>query len=139
MSSSSAASRSGAARSLLDLELVAELLVLALEQLAAAQAVDRAVLRGRHQPGARVVGHARLRPVLERGDQRVLRQLLGEADVAHHAREPGDQPGRLDPPDRVDRAMGIGSRHDSRSEQVLPRVQALRCGYESFGAVSIQV
>ena len=51
------------------------------------------------------------RPLLERGDQRVLRELLGEADVAHDAREPGDEPRRLDPPDRVDRAMGIGGRH----------------------------
>ena len=63
-----------------------------------------------HQPRAGIVGHARLRPLLERGDQRVLRQLLGEADVAHHAREPGDQLGRLDAPDRVDRAVYVGGR-----------------------------
>jgi len=36
-------------------ELVPELGVLALEQLAAAQGVDAAVLRGGHEPGARVV------------------------------------------------------------------------------------
>ena len=42
-------------------ELAAELLVLALEHLAPPQQVDRAVLRGRHEPGARVVGDARLR------------------------------------------------------------------------------
>ena len=70
----------------------AELLVLALEPLAAPQHVDRAVLRGGHEPGARVVRDARLRPLLERGDERVLRQLLGEADVAHDAREAGDEP-----------------------------------------------
>ena len=87
MSSSSAASRSGDGQLLLRLELAAELLVLALEQLAAAQPVDGAVLRGGHQPGARVVRDARLRPLLERGDERVLRQLLGEADVAHDPRE----------------------------------------------------
>ena len=83
----------------------------------AAQPVDRAVLGGGHEPGARVVRDARLRPLLERGDERVLRQLLGQADVAHDAREAGDQPGRLDPPDRVDRAMGVGSRHCDRSDQ----------------------
>ena len=115
-SSSSAASRSGAASLLLGLELVAELLVLALEQLVPAQQVDRAMLRGGHEPGARVVRDARLRPLLERGDERVLRELLGQADVAHDPREAGDEPGRLDPPDRVDRAMGIGSRHGYRSE-----------------------
>ena len=54
--------------------------------------VDRAVLRGGHEPGARVVRDARLRPLLERGDERVLRELLGEADVAHDPREAGDEP-----------------------------------------------
>ena len=111
----------GRRRSLLRLELVAELLVLALEQLVAAQLVDGAVLRGRHQPGARVVRDARLRPLLERGDERVLRQLLGEADVAHDARQPGDEPRRLDPPDRVDRAMRLGGRHgDSMNLRLAP-------------------
>ena len=100
---------------LLRLELVAELLVLALEQLAPAQQVDRAMLGGGHEPGARVVRDARLRPLLERGDQRVLRELLGQADVAHDPREAGDEPGRLDPPDRVDRAVGVGSRHGYQS------------------------
>ncbi len=62
-----------------------------------------------------LVGDARLRPLLERGDQGVLRQLLGQADVAHHAGQAGDEPGRLDAPDRLDGAMGIGSRHGHRS------------------------
>ena len=85
--------------------------MLALEQRVAAEEVDRAVLGGGHQPGARVVRDARLRPLLERGDESILRELLGEADVAHHPREPGDESGRLDPPDGVDRAMCVGSRH----------------------------
>ncbi len=76
--------------------------------------VDRAMLRGGHEPGARVVRDARLRPLLERGDERVLREILGQADVAHDPRETGDEPGRLDPPDRVDRAMRIGCRHGHR-------------------------
>ena len=45
------------------------------------------------------------RPLLQRGDQRVLGEVLGQADVAHEPREPGDEPRRLDPPDRVDRAV----------------------------------
>ena len=53
-------------------------LVLALEQLAPAEVVDGPVLGRGHQPGARVVRDARLRPLLERGDQRVLGQLLGQ-------------------------------------------------------------
>ena len=96
-------------RFLLGLELAAELFVLALRELAAAQPVDRAVLGGGHQPRARLVRNARLRPLLERGDQRVLRELLGQTDVAHDPGEPGDQLRLLDPPDRVDCAMGIGA------------------------------
>jgi len=40
--------------------------------------------------------------LLERGNERVLRQLLGQADVADDPRQAGDQPGGLDSPDRVD-------------------------------------
>ena len=45
------------------------------------------------------------RPLLEGDDQGVLGQLLGQAHVAHDPRQAGDEPGRLDPPDGVDRAM----------------------------------
>src|SRR5439155_14017486 len=103
------------------LEVAPELLVLSLEQLVPAQAVDPAVLRGRHEPGARVVRNARLGPSLERGDEGVLRQVLGETDVANHPREAGDELGRLDPKDRVDRAMGVGSRHGYRSHHLHSR------------------
>jgi len=46
-----------------------ELLVLALEVGVAAQPVDRPVLGGRHEPGARIGRDARLRPRLQRADQ----------------------------------------------------------------------
>jgi hypothetical protein len=92
-----------------------ELLVLALEQLAPAQPVDRAIPGGGHEPGARVVRNARLRPPFERHHESVLRELLGQADVAHHPRQAGDEPGRLDPKDRFDGAMGVGSRHGCRT------------------------
>jgi len=49
--------------------------------------------------------------LFERGDQRVLCEVLGKTDIAHDPRQPGDEPRRLDPPDRVDRAMRVGSRH----------------------------
>ncbi len=99
-------------------QLVAELGVLAVDQLGAAEAVDRAVLGGGHQPGAGLVGDAGARPLLERGDERVLRQLLGHADVAHHAREAGDELGLLDAEDRVDGVMCIGSRHGYRYQHL---------------------
>ena len=94
------------------LQVGAELLVLARMQRLLAQAIEGAVLGGAHQPGAGVVGHAVVGPVLERGDERVLGQLLGETDVANHPGDAGDHLRRLDPPDRVDRAMGrLGGRH----------------------------
>src|SRR3979490_1906 len=105
---------------LLGLDFAAEFLVLALEPLVSAQEIDCAVLRRSHQPGARVVRDARLRPLLERGDESVLRQLLGMADVTHDPRETRDDPGGLNPPDCVNHAMCIGSRHGYRSHHLYP-------------------
>ncbi len=96
---------------LLGFERATELLMLAREPFAPAQPVDGTPFRDRHEPRARVVRHARFRPPLERNDQGVLRELLGQPDVAHHPRETCDDPGRLDPPDCVDNAMCVGSRH----------------------------
>ncbi len=103
---------------LLRFELAAELLVLALEPLVSAEEIDGAMFRRGHEPGARVVRDARLRPLLERGDKSILRQLFGKADIAHDPRETGDEPGRFDPPDRVDGAMYVGSRHCYRSHHL---------------------
>src|SRR6185295_10762179 len=93
------------------LELATDLLVLPFEPLLAAPEIDRPVLRRGHEPGARVVRDARFRPPLERGDQSVLRQILGQSDIANDPRESGDESCRLDPPDRVDRAPGFGCCH----------------------------
>ena len=64
--------------------------------------IDGPMLRRGHQPRARIARHAGRRPLLQRGDQSILRQFLGQADIAHDARQAGDQPGRFDPPDGVD-------------------------------------
>ncbi len=100
---------------LADLELARELLLLALVQLAAPQAVDRAVLCRAHQPGARVVRHALVRPLLQGRHQRLLGEVLGQAEVADDAGEAGDQPCRLDSPDGFDRPVGVGDRHRAAS------------------------
>ena len=106
----------GLRRLLLDLELVAELLVLAFEQLVAAEADRwRDAWRAAMSQAPGLSGMPDLGPLLERRDERVLREVLGEADVAHDSRETGDELRRLDPPDRVDGAMCIGSRHGYRS------------------------
>src|SRR5207302_2010831 len=63
---------------LLELHLAGELLVLALEDFAASKLIERPVLCSGHKPGARVVRNTGLRPGLERGEERLLRELLGE-------------------------------------------------------------
>src|SRR5258708_14596784 len=106
----------GACRGLLSVDLVTELLTLALQPLASSQEINRAMLRRGHEPGAGIVGDARLRPSLERGDERVLRELLGETDVANDACETGAESGRFDPKDRLDSAMRSGRRHRRGSD-----------------------
>src|SRR2546426_3049175 len=69
------------------------------------------MLGGGHEPRAWVVRDARLRPLLECGDESILCEVLGETDVTHDPRKTCDELGRLDPPNRFDGAMPIGSRH----------------------------
>ena len=63
------------------------------------------------QPGAGLTGDPLLRPLLQGGDQGVLGELLGQADVADHTGENGDQTGRLDTPDRLHLGCDIGVAH----------------------------
>ena len=109
MSSSSASSGARPRQPHPLVELARQLVVLAIEPGPAAQQVDGAVLGRLHQPGARVARHARRRPLLERRDQRVVRQVLGRADVAHQAHQPGDQLRRLEAPHRLDGGVGVGA------------------------------
>src|SRR5262249_6450226 len=75
---------------------------------AAPDQVDGPVLRGRHQPGAVPFGYAPDGPLFQRDHQGVLGQFLGRTDVAGDAGEAGDEAGRFDPPDRLDRrARGL--------------------------------
>ena len=85
---------------LLLLEGMAELFVLTLEKLAAPEVIDRAVLRGCHEPCARVARDSRLRPLLQRRHERILREVFGQPDVAHDARQRRDELRRFDLPDR---------------------------------------
>ena len=83
--------------------------------------IDRAMLRGGHEPCAGIIGNARLGPLLERDHERILREVLGQADVAHDAREPGDHLRRLDSPDGIDRAVRIRKRHGLQSDEANTR------------------
>jgi hypothetical protein len=100
---------------LLVAELVAELLVLAIEQRAPAELIDRAVFRRGHEPGSRIVRDTRLWPLLKGRDQRVLREVFGQAHVADASGQSGDEPGGFDAPHGVDGALNVGSRHGYRS------------------------
>ena len=101
----------GLRKILLNLKLITELLMLSFEQLVAAEKIDGSMLRGGHEPGAGIVRDARLWPLIERCNEGLLREVLGYADVAHHAGETGDQLRLLDPPDCIDSAVYVGSRH----------------------------
>ena len=111
-------------RLLLDFELVTELLMLAFAQAVAAEDVDRPMLRGGHEPRAGIVRNAGPRPLLERRDEGVLGEFLGEADIADDPRQSGDELRLLDPPDGVDGAVGVGRRHGDRLWPLQPLPQA---------------
>lgn len=78
---------------LLSLELMAKLRVLSLEQLVATERINRPMLRGSHEPGAGVPWYAGHRPLLECGNERILREILCETDIAHDPNETGNESG----------------------------------------------
>ena len=84
---------------------VFELRDLAAQVVGAPEVVDAAPLRGGHQPRDRVLRDAGRGPLLERGHECVLRQVLGELHVAGHPGEGADEAGRLGPP-RGDDGLG---------------------------------
>jgi hypothetical protein len=60
------------------------------ERALATNTVDRAVARGRHQPGTRVGRHPVAGPALGRDCERLLGGFLGEVEVAEEADEAGE-------------------------------------------------
>src|SRR5271163_1848475 len=78
---------------LFGLKLATNLLMLTLVESVPSEMVNGTMLGGGHQPRSRIIRDARLRPLLERSDESVLREFLGETHVTDHAREAGDDPG----------------------------------------------
>jgi hypothetical protein len=90
-------------------DLASDQRVLVLQRRAAPHQVDRLALGGGGQPAARVRRDALDRPRLQRGHERVLREILGDADVAHEPCDGRDHARGLDSPDRVEARL----RHSS--------------------------
>ena len=129
--------RCGRRRLELLLDLPGEILFLARVQRTPPQLVDRTMLRRRHEPGRRVVRYPRDGPLLERGHERILRELLGSPDVAHDAGEACDETRGFDAPDGFDCAVGVGGRHSHRSDHRRGGgAIAARLSYPSAGLIS---
>lgn len=91
--------------------------------------VDRPPFGDGRQPGARTVGDPGRRPLLEGGHQRVLGEVLRSAHVVDVPGQAGDQAGRLDPPDRLDGAVGAIAGHLAEVTALSPtRASAYRFG-----------
>jgi hypothetical protein len=89
------------------LEIDGEFLVFALESNIASDAIDRAILPSGHEPGTRVRRNTGLRPLLECGEERVVREIFGRTNVTDDPGESGNYPRRFDPPDRVNRTVNV--------------------------------
>ena len=107
-----ASSKSGVDGVLRRLHVVADLFVLAIEHLAAAEVIDGPVLGGGHQPGARVARDARRRATAASAATSASCARSSARPMSRTTRvDAGDELRRLDPPDRVDRAMRLGGLH----------------------------
>src|SRR6266540_212274 len=72
------------------LELASKLFMLTLEQSSTAQVINRTMLCSRHEPRARIIWDARLRPLFERSNESVLREFFRASDIADDPRETSD-------------------------------------------------
>jgi len=96
------------------LQFSSEFLHLSVVNFGPTQAINRAMLGGGHEPRAGIVRNTRSGPLLQRGDQRFLGEVLGNADITHHPGQAGDQPRRLDPPNRIDSSVDVSLGHGDR-------------------------
>ena len=86
-------------------EFAGVLFVFALGDGVAAEEIDGAAFGGCGKPCRGIIGDPRFRPLLECGDEGLLREVFGEADVAGEARESGNDARGLDAPHGFDGAM----------------------------------
>ena len=88
--------------------------VLGFEGPAAAEPVDGLAPADGHQPGARIEGYPRLRPLAQSVNEGVLGQVFGPPHVTDKAGQAGDQPAELYAEHRLDRGGRIGGGHGHR-------------------------
>ena len=101
-----------------DVGLVADL-VERIEPRAPAHAVDGLEASGRHQPRARIGGHAVARPLLQRGPEGVVQRFLGDVEVAQQADQRGEHATGVGEIDGIHRLVHwIGRRHGDRSHHL---------------------
>src|SRR6185437_11132456 len=106
-------------------ELSPNVVLLALDNVAMTHRIDRSAFCGRHEPCASIVRNSRSRPLLQRGYERVLREILGEPHVAYDAHEAGYELCGFDSPDCLDRTMRSRLRHTYKSAHARQVVQVV--------------
>ncbi len=88
-------------------QLLGQLVVERTRAPAHADAVDGLEAARRHEPGARVRGHAVARPLLDRGAKRLVQRFLGEVEIAEQADQRREHAPRFLAIDGVDRAAYV--------------------------------
>ena len=88
-------------------QLLGQLVVERARAPAHADAVDALEAARRHEPGARVRGHAFARPLLDRGAKRLVQRFLGEVEIAEQADQRREHAPRFRAINRVDRAAYV--------------------------------
>ncbi len=66
-------------------------------------------------------------PLLQCGNEGILREFLGDADITNHAGQSGDELGGFDSPYGVDRAMCVGSGQRYRSNHLSTAAASAVC------------
>jgi hypothetical protein len=86
----------------LRIEIAQQFFVFAFERFLPPDCVDGATLGCRHKPGAGIVREALPRPLRERRDESILREIFGPSDVANDPRQRRDELRGFDAPDRIE-------------------------------------
>ena len=101
--------------------------VLATLGVPAADQVHRQVLSGRRQPTRRILRDAGRTPLLQRGNENVLRDLLRCVQITDQPHQPGDQPRRLHAPQRGQPAIQLAADEIASAARALHRHCRGRC------------